>query len=567
MNPRDGSQSSGWLRRWSPAAAAILLFGAVTVLLLEVSPVYLGTRLPSDLGDPLLNLYFLDWGVRAFWRGFAGFWDANFYFPATGVMTFADHLIGPTIQAALFRLVWDNDVAAYNFLFLGSFVLCGLTTAWVMRQAGASRGAAIVAGLIFAFTPYRFDQRAHLPMLLTQWIPLVLWHWDRLLAKPSRVPAAAFTAAYVLHVTGGTYLGYFVHLALAVFLVMHWRDWRTWLTPRSLRVLVPVTAICVAVALTVFLPYVRVHDRMNLARGESEIRYFGASLESYFSIEGGNKLWGERLLPGKPENHMFASVVTTLLAAAGAIAAARARRRGRDAGELRAPIARFDRNVLVMATFFFLLSFAAIYLPIARILPGLAQMRVPTRVYPFISFALALFAARGVDWLLARAGGARRALAAGAIAIVLLFELRTEMPWRRWPQRSIEKGIYHEIARRPEVRAVLHLPMHQDGWQARYMYFSTLHWKPIANGYSGYEPATYRELMARVSKRPLDDATLDYVVSLGVTHIATHLANRAAPGVEEELLDWAERFAGGPEPRVRLVASAGDDRLYEILPR
>ena len=567
MNLGNGSQSSGWLRRWSPAAAAILLFGSVTVLLLELSPIYLGTRLPSDLGDPLLNLYFLDWGERALWRGLAGFWDANFYFPATGVMTFADHLIGPTIQAALFRLVWDNDVAAYNFLFLGSFVLCGITTAWFMRQAGASRGAATIAGLIFAFIPYRFDQRAHLPMLLTQWIPLVLWHWDRLLGKPGWMPAAAFTAAYVLHVTGGTYLGYFVHLALAVFLVMHWRDWRTWLEPRSLKVLIPVAAICVAVALAVFLPYVRVHDEMNLMRGESEIRHYGASLESYFSIEGSNRLWGERLLRGKPENHMFAGVVTILLATAGMIAAARARWRRREESELPAAIARFDRNVLVMAAFFFLLSFAAIYLPLSRVLPGLAQMRVPTRVYPFIAFALALCAARGVDGLLVRADGARRALAAGAIAIVLVFELRTDMPWLRWPQRSIEKGIDHEIARRPEVRVVLHLPLQKDGWQARYMYFSTLHWKPIANGYSGYEPATYRELVARVSRRPLDDATLDYVVGLGVTHVATHLARRAAPGVAEELAAWARRFAGGPAPRVRLVASAGDDRLYEILPR
>ena len=33
------------------------------------------------------------------------------------------------------------------------------------------------------------------------------------------------------------------------------------------------------------------------------------------------------------------------------------------------------------------------------------------------------------------------------------------------------------------------------------MYYSTLHWKPIANGYSGFAPATYLELRRRVRER------------------------------------------------------------------
>ena len=50
-------------------------------------------------------------------------------------MTFADHLLGPAAVAVLFRQVWDNGVAAYNFLFCGSFVLCGRH-----RRLGAAAG-------------------------------------------------------------------------------------------------------------------------------------------------------------------------------------------------------------------------------------------------------------------------------------------------------------------------------------------------------------------------------------------------------------------------------------------
>ena len=111
---------------------------------------------------------------------------------------------------------------------------------------------------------------------------------------------------------------------------------------------------------------------------------------------------------------------------------------------------------------------------------------------------------------------------ATAIGVVLLFELRSEMPWKRWPLPDADLGIYHEIARRGDVRAVLHLPIVNDPWRAHYMYYSTLHWKPIANGYSGYLPATYVELRRRLHEQLLDDGTIDYLIDLGVTHVATH---------------------------------------------
>ena len=39
-----------------------------------------------------------------------------------------------------------------------------------------------------------------------------------------------------------------------------------------------------------------------------------------------------------------------------------------------------------------------------------------------------------------------------------------------------------------------------DPREARYMYYSTLHWKPIANGYSGFAPAAYRRAATSPSR-------------------------------------------------------------------
>ena len=158
-----------------------------------------GSRLPSDLGDPVLILYFMEWGGKFLARGLRGyreFWNAGFYFPSKEVMTLSDHVIGPAIQASLLHRLGVNEVGGYNFLFLSSFVLCGLTTTWVLRRAGVGLPAAILAGIMFAFSPYRSDQRAHLQVLLMQWIPLMLWLWHRLLEETTPRRAAAFAIVY-----------------------------------------------------------------------------------------------------------------------------------------------------------------------------------------------------------------------------------------------------------------------------------------------------------------------------------------------------------------------------------
>jgi hypothetical protein len=562
-----------WLRRLAAAIGALLLFAAASALLLEVRPSYLGQRLPATLGDPVLNLYFLEWGGKKLAEGLDGFWDANFYFPARGVMTFADHLLGPVAQMAPLRLLWDHGVAVYNVLFCTSFLLAGVATAWVLRQAGASPAAAVLAGLMYAFSPYRFDQRAHLPMLLAQWIPLVLWYWHRLLSAPSWRPALAFGCFYVLHVTGGAYLAYLIHFALAIVLIAHWRDWRALVLPRSLAVLLPVMLITVGVAAAIFAPYLEVHDQLGLERKPAEIRFFGATLGSWLSVERHNYLLGRLRRLGGPENNLFAGFVTTAFAVAGISTMVREWRRRREPAPARerqrtlAPGQVWDRAVVVMGAFFVLLSFAWFYLPLSSVVAGLSQMRVPTRGYPFVSFALVALAAKGVDGLLARAPRrGPRAATVAAIGVVLLVELRSELPWKTWPPPGADLGIFHEIARRPEVKAVLHLPLFSDFREAHYMYYSTLHWKPIANGYSGYAPPTWLELLRRFEERPLEDETIEFLLDLGITHVATHRTLFPQPEAIERMTTWERHWSDRPAPRIRLVAQVGEARLYELQP-
>ena len=296
---------------------AFLAFAALTMLYMRPAALVLATHLAPDPGDPLFNLVVLKWGIRQWHLGLADFWNLPFFFPARQVTTFSDHLLGPSALATLFTAVVPNALAAYNVMFLGSFVLCGWSTWYVLRRMGLGLPTAFLGGCMFAFAPFRWDQMSHVQILLMHWIPLTLWTWDRLLAAPGWRRALAFLPFYVLHLTGGTYLAYMIHIPMAIQLACRapglWRGKRV----QALRVLVPVGLACAILLLAIFRPYLAASHQQK--RNRAEIQIYSASLVSYLTPGDHNLysvLWPDAL--HRPENVLFPGIAVSALAIAAA---------------------------------------------------------------------------------------------------------------------------------------------------------------------------------------------------------------------------------------------------------
>jgi len=191
-------------------------------------------------------------------------------------------------------------------------------------------------------------------------------------------------------------------------------------------------------------------------------------------------------------------------------------------------------------------------------------MRVPARFYVFTSFSLIWFAARGADGLLGRLEKPwpRRALAM-VFGLILAVEL-TPRPfrWAAVPREEEIPEAYRWIAREPSVKALIELPIHRNSDENEYLYNSTVHWKPIANGYSGYLPASHVALADRIHFLPEQDG-LDLLREDWITHLVVHASN---PRREARLRDWESRFAAGPQRQVERVYEEGEISIYRLLP-
>ena len=82
-----------------------------------------------------------------------------------------------------------NPILCYNLLFLSTFALSGFGMFLLGRELTGSDAAGFVAGLAFAFAPYRMSNIPHLQVLSSAWMPFVLFGLHRLLRD--RPPASA----------------------------------------------------------------------------------------------------------------------------------------------------------------------------------------------------------------------------------------------------------------------------------------------------------------------------------------------------------------------------------------
>jgi hypothetical protein len=323
-----------------------------------------------------------------------------------------------------------------------------------------------------------------------------------------------------------------------------------------------------AAVAVLFLPYVTTSRSLGLTRTDQEIWEFGATPVSYLSPSRRSFYFGSEargLLHSwlgagarafsQPERALFAGFLPTCLFFVGAFARWRGRRE--------APPDLWERGLALSGLLCFLLTFPWIYAPLMRVVPGMSGMRVPPRFYTFVSLTLVFFAGRGVDFLRDRVRAPRaRAALILALAAGLVLELAPgPLRWGPVAREEDFPAVYRWIAREPEVRALVELPIHRDTRENQYIYYSTLHWKPLANGYSGYMPPAHERLTERIRFLPERDG-LDLLRELGISHLVIHAES---PRRAAALRDWETRFAAGEDRQVERVYQADDAWVYRLL--
>ena len=131
----------------------------------------LSRDIPGDFGDPLFTSWVLSWDATHLGRGW---WSANIFAPHPLTLAYSEHFLPQAIQILPVYAVTRNPILCYNLLFLSTFALSGFGMFLLGVELTGSSAAGIVAGLAFAFAPYRIANIPHLHVLSAAWMPIVL---------------------------------------------------------------------------------------------------------------------------------------------------------------------------------------------------------------------------------------------------------------------------------------------------------------------------------------------------------------------------------------------------------
>ena len=183
------------------------------------------------------------------------FWNANIFYPEPLTLAYSEHLFAQAVQILPVYALTGNIILSYNLLFLSTFVLSGLGMFLFVRDITGSARAGLVAGLIYAFAPYRVPQFSHLQVISSQWMPFVLYGLRRyFVTRRTQALVGAGAALVAQNLSNGYFLLFFAPfvLAYALFEIATrklWTDVRVWVGLSA-------TAIVVtAVTLPFLLPY------------------------------------------------------------------------------------------------------------------------------------------------------------------------------------------------------------------------------------------------------------------------------------------------------------------------
>ncbi|MBI2827977.1 MAG: hypothetical protein HYX77_01735 [Acidobacteria bacterium] len=180
------------------------------------------------------------------------------------------------------------------------------------------------------------------------------------------------------------------------------------------------------------------------------------------------------------------------------------------------------------------IEIAAPYRLLYEYVPGFEGLRVPARFAMIVAFMLAVLAGYGAQ-AAARYRAGRVALFLAGIMFFLEathipFTVNGMTPLRGFttPEARLYRparapAVYREMARQPPDSVVVELPIGQPDYDLRAMYYSTVHWRPVLNGYSGFFPPQYGQLAAALSEMGRHpEVSLRALRASGATHAIVH---------------------------------------------
>ena len=542
--------------------------------------------------DPTLQAWTLDWDLHELTTHPLNLFNANMFYPNGDTLAYSDHQVVNAVLGAPIMAVTGNPVQTANYLLIFNFFLCGLGAYLLAYHLTGNRLAGVFAGIAFAYVPNRLAHVTHLNLTSAGWMPLTLLFMHKYAEEKKTKDLILMAAFFVLQTLVAWHYGLMLALLILLFFVVRLITMRPAVTLRWTLTLV----LALACAFVVIYPFARPYLNLqkqdpNYVRTRTEVDAFSSDVQDFFVAPRENLVWGTITRGirsnidsrGGEERAIFPGMLALLLGVFGTVVLFRGGK-----GEQRFTAWFYSAAVVFSAVFSLgtvlwvfghKYSIPMPYWVLYYLVPGFKGMRVPPRFSVVTALGLAVLAAFGFKWIVTKVNKKKGVKASAVVSVVILVLLVVELmsislPTVKVPVKGQFPAVYHWLATQEGETPTLEYPVatydpktsqpgtmqYSETWllfEPMRVYYSTLHWKKILNGFSGYVPQSYYDAVRELNGFPtksgmafLKKEKLRYLIVHGGQTDPTTLARLAA---------WNKTHSD-----LKLVKTFGSDRVYAV---
>ncbi len=386
---------------------------------------------------------------------------------------------------------------AMTFIWLFAFATSGFTAYLLALHFTRNRAASFIAGLVFAFSTYRWAHSfGYLGLHSVQWMPLYALGLFKLWDKPTARNAVRLTIFLVLALMAEylTYAAYFIMFFTLLFVVYHFLADRKALL--RTRFLLTFGLANLAGWLLMAPAYFSLLAGLQGAFREAGLVGASTDLLGFFMpsslhpvlgpyvshLDGYSNYMGYLVLGlvivavvkkrGRPVTFWLVTGLTAMILSLGPVLHCN--------GLVELEIPSEGLSTLIPLPYWLVLC-----------VPFIQQLRAPGRMVATLELALSVLSAYGLQVIwrgLKSSRGLYKVLLFGAMAVLIPFESLFIFPFYVDTQSRIPPAVYAQIATYKDNLAVLEVPSNQTRtkymWQlALYMYYVTVHQHPLVGGW------------------------------------------------------------------------------------
>jgi len=296
------------------------------------------------------------------------------------------------------------------------------------------------------------------------------------------------------------------------------------------------------------LPYFQVSQEYGLVRSLEEISVYSADIADYFLTSPDNLIYGKfvetiQVNRNWGEHSLFPGLCVLILACYGLFIFKNIKLDDTNKFGF-IYIASNIQNIYIFLLFVsIILSFGYplhffghiidINLPykfLYEYIPGFKSMRVPSRFGIIVMLSLSILAAYGLKRLTNSRSRNTKYIVLSMVTLLIIIEnLYIPVNLYLMPVNQEIPSVYRWLANETEPFSIVEIPI-GSFWDVQtpieyntiYMYYSTYHWKYLINGYSGFFPTPYIDMLWVLRSFPSAES-IALLQNIGTKYVIVHM--------------------------------------------